>query len=87
MLREYVDDLRTRAQAHWLAMDANEKMIVLQMIAQFAIGLSNGIAKVEAERDPAYNAAVDLALLIMPMDLVKMRSLTFISEVIEPRKA
>ncbi len=86
-LREYVDDLETRAQAHWLAIDANEKTIVLQTITQFAIGLSDSIAKVEAERDPTNNAAVDLVPLIMPMDLIKMRSSTFISEVIEPRKA
>ncbi|CAK9272742.1 unnamed protein product [Sphagnum jensenii] len=86
-LHEYVDDLGMRAQVYWLAIDANEKIIVLQTIAQFAIGLSDGIAKVEAERDPANNAAVDLAPLVMPMDLVKMRSSTFISEVIEPCKA
>jgi hypothetical protein len=86
-LREYVDDLGTRAQAHWLAIDTNEKTIILETIAQFTIGLSNGIIKVDAERDPANNAAIDLAPLVMPMDLVKMRSSTFISEVIEPRKA
>jgi hypothetical protein len=86
-LREYVDDLGTRAQAHWLAIDANEKTIVLETIAQFAIGLLDGIIKVEAERDPTNNAAIDLAPLVMPMDLVKMRSSTFIFEVIEPRKA
>ncbi|CAK9276987.1 unnamed protein product [Sphagnum jensenii] len=80
-LREYVNDLEMRAQAYWLAIDANEKISVLQTIAQFAIGLSDGIAKVEAERDPTNNAAVDLAPLVMPMDLVKMRSSTFISEV------
>jgi hypothetical protein len=28
-LREYVDNLETRAQAHWLAIDTNEKTIVL----------------------------------------------------------
>jgi hypothetical protein len=71
-LRKYVDDLGTRAQTYWVAIDANKKTIVLQRIAQFAIGLSNGIAKVEAERNPANNAAVDLAPLVMPMDLVKM---------------
>ncbi|CAK9219299.1 unnamed protein product [Sphagnum troendelagicum] len=87
MLREYVDDLGTRVQAHWLAIDANEKTIVLQTIARFAIDLSDSIAKVEAERDSANNAAVDLVPLVMSMDLVKMRSLTFISEVIEARKA
>jgi hypothetical protein len=86
-LREYVDDLGTHAQAYWLVINANKKTIVLQTIAQFAIGLSNGIAKVEAERDPANNAAVDLAPLVMPTDLLKMRSSTFIFEVIEPRKA
>jgi hypothetical protein len=57
------------------------------MIAQFAIGLSDGIAKVEAERDPTNNATVNLAPLVMPMDLIKMRSSTFISKVIEPHKA
>jgi hypothetical protein len=31
-LREYVDDLETRAQAHWLAIDANEKTIVLETL-------------------------------------------------------
>jgi hypothetical protein len=86
-LREYVDDLGTRAQAHWLAIDANEKTIVLETIAQFTIGLSNGIIKVEVERDPANNATIDLAPLVMLMDLIKMRSSTFISEVIELRKA
>jgi len=86
-LREYVDDLGMRVQAHWPVMDANEKTIVLQTIAQFAIGLSDGIVKVETERDSTNNAAVDLASLIMPMDLVKMRSSTFISEVIEPHEA
>jgi hypothetical protein len=86
-LREYIDDLGTRAQAHWLAIDANKKTIILQTIDRFAIGISDGIAKVEAEHDPANNAAVDLASPVMPMNLVKMRSSTFISEVIEPRKA
>ncbi len=85
MLREYVDDLGTHSQ--WLAIDANEKTIVLRMIAHFAIGISDGIAKVQAKRDPANNAAVNLTLPVMPMDLVKMRSSTFIFEVIEPRKA
>jgi hypothetical protein len=84
---EYVDDLETRVQAHWLAINANEKTIVLETIAQFAIGLSDDIIKVEAERDPANNATIDLAPLVMSMDLVKMRSSTFIFEVIEPRKA
>ncbi len=86
-LCEYVDNFKTCAQAYWLAIDANEKTIVLQTIAQFTIGLSNGIAKVEAECDPANNAVVDLVPLVMPMDLVKMRSSTFISKVIEPCKA
>ncbi|CAK9213461.1 unnamed protein product [Sphagnum troendelagicum] len=86
-LRKYVDDLETCVQVHLLVIDANEKMIILQTIARFAIGLSDGIAKVEAERDPTNNAAINLALPVMPMDLVKMRSSTFISEVIEPRKA
>jgi hypothetical protein len=86
-LCEYVDNLRTRAQAHWLAINANEKTIVLETIAQFAISLLEDTIKVEAERDPANNAAIDLAPLVMPMDLVKMRSSTFIFEVIEPRKA
>ncbi|CAM6023710.1 unnamed protein product [Sphagnum balticum] len=83
----YVDDLGTRAQAHWLAIDTNEKTIVLETIAQFVIGLSDDIIKVEAERDRANNVAIDLASLVMPMDFVKMQSSTFISEVIEPRKA
>jgi len=39
-LREYVNDLRTCTQTHWLAIDANKKTIVLQTIARFAIGLS-----------------------------------------------
>ncbi len=83
-LREYIDDIGTRA--HWLAIDANEKTIVLQTIARFAIGISDSIAKVEAERNPANNATVDLAPSVMSMDLVKMRSSTFIFEVIESRK-
>jgi hypothetical protein len=86
-LREYVDDLGTCVQVHWLVINTNEKTIVLRTIARFAIGISDGITKVEAERDPANNATVDLAPPVMPMDLVKMRSLTFIAEVIEPRKA
>ncbi len=85
-LREYVDDLSTCAQAHWLAINPNEKTIVLRTNACFAIGISDGNAKVETERNPANNTAVDLALLVMLMDLVKMRSSMFISEVIEPRK-
>ncbi len=28
-LCEYIDDLGTRAQVHWLAIDANEKTIIL----------------------------------------------------------
>jgi hypothetical protein len=86
-LHEYVDDLNTRAQAHWLLIDTNERMIVLRTIARFMIGISNGITKVETERDPANNAAVNLAPPVMPIDLIKMRSSTFISEVIEPRMA
>ncbi|CAK9253641.1 unnamed protein product [Sphagnum jensenii] len=86
-LRKYVDDLGTCVQAHLLVIDANEKMIILQTIARFAISLSDGIAKVEVERDPTNNAAIDLAPPVMPMDLVNMRSSTFISEVIETRKA
>jgi len=86
-LREYVDDLSTRTQAHWLLIDTNERMIVLRTITCFVIGISDDIAKVEAERDPANNVAVNLAPPVMPMDLVKMRSSTFISEVIEPRMA
>ncbi|CAK9880802.1 unnamed protein product [Sphagnum jensenii] len=62
-------------------------MIVMETIAQFAISLSNGIIKVEAECDPANNAPNNVAPLVMSMDLVKMRSSTFISEVIKPRKA
>jgi hypothetical protein len=67
--------------------DTNERTIILRTIARFVIGISDGIAKVEAERDPTNNAAVNLALPVMPMDLVKMRSSTFISKVIEPRMA
>ncbi len=84
---KYVDDLSSCVQAHWLAINANEKTIVLRTIARFTIGISDGITKVEVERDPANNTAVDLVSPVMPMDLVKMQSLTFISEVIELRKA
>jgi hypothetical protein len=45
-LCKYVDDLRMRVQAHWLANNANEKTIVVQMIARFGIDVSDGIAKV-----------------------------------------
>jgi hypothetical protein len=62
-------------------------MIILWTIAHFAIGISDGIAKVEAEREPTNNAFIDLAPPFMSMDLVKMQSSMFISEVIEPRKA
>jgi hypothetical protein len=55
------------------------------MIARFAIGISNDITKVEVECDPTNKAAVDLVPPVMPMDPVKMRSLTFISEVIKSR--
>jgi hypothetical protein len=48
-LREYVDDLGTRMQAHWLLIDTNERMIVLRMVACFVIDISDGIAKVEAQ--------------------------------------
>ncbi|CAK9863424.1 unnamed protein product [Sphagnum jensenii] len=85
-LREYVDDLGTRAKQHWLAIDANEQMIVLQTIGRFAIGILNRIATVEAERDPTNNAADNLEPPVMPKDLVAMRSAKFISDVIEPRK-
>jgi len=86
-LREYVDDLGTRVQAHWLLIDTNERTITLRTIARFVIDISDGIAKVEAERDPTNNAAINLAPPVMSMDLIKMRSSTFISEVIEPRMA
>ncbi len=86
-LRQYVDDLDTRVQVHWLVIDAKEKTIVLWMIACFAINILDGIAKVEAECGLANNVAVDLASRVMPMDLVKMRFSTFISEVIELCKA
>ncbi len=86
-LRNYIDNLGTRVQVHWLAINTNEKTIVLRMIACFTIGISDGIAKVEAKRNPANNMVVDLTPPVMPMDLVNMRSSTFISKVIEPRKA
>jgi hypothetical protein len=57
-LREYVDDLGTRAQAHWLLIDTNERMIVLRTIARFVIGILDDITKLEAEQDLANNAAV-----------------------------
>jgi hypothetical protein len=85
-IRDYADDLGSRAKEHWLAIDANEQKRVMETIALFTIGISNSIAAVEAERDPANNAAVDLAPPVMPKELVTMRSATFISEVIVPRK-
>jgi len=48
-LREYVDDLGTRMQAHWLLIDTNERMMVLRMVACFVIDISDDIAKVEAQ--------------------------------------
>ncbi|KAH9180189.1 hypothetical protein AeNC1_017167, partial [Aphanomyces euteiches] len=86
-LHEYVKDLGSRAQEHWAAIDDNERKNLQRTIARFAIGMSDRIAAVEAERSPANNAAIDLAPPVLPKDLVKIRSAVFIAKVIEPRKA
>ncbi|ETW06964.1 hypothetical protein H310_03067 [Aphanomyces invadans] len=85
-LRDYVEDLGSRARVHWEKLDNIEQSQVFRTIGLFAIGITDGIRQVEAERDPMNNPSIELAPPIMPYDLVKMRPATFISEVLEPRK-
>ncbi|RHY22233.1 hypothetical protein DYB32_009561 [Aphanomyces invadans] len=85
-LRDYVEDLGSRARVHWEKLDNIEQSQVFRTIGLFAIGITDGIRQVEAERDPMNNPSIELAPPIMPHDLVKTRPATFISEALEPRK-
>ncbi|RHY15788.1 hypothetical protein DYB32_010719, partial [Aphanomyces invadans] len=85
-LRFYVEDLGSRVRVHWEMLDYIEQSQVFRTIGLFAISITDGIRQVEAERDPMNNPSIELAPPIMPHDLVKMRPVTFISEVLEPRK-
>ncbi|RHY26311.1 hypothetical protein DYB32_007745 [Aphanomyces invadans] len=85
-LCDYVEDLGSRARVHREKLDNIEQSQVLRTIGLFAIGITDGIHQVEAERAPMNNPSIELAPPIMPHDLVKMRPATFVSEVLEPRK-
>ncbi|RHY20099.1 hypothetical protein DYB32_010111 [Aphanomyces invadans] len=85
-LRNYVKDFGSRARVHWEKLDNIEQSQVFRTIGLFAIGITDGIRQVEAERDPMNKPSIELAPLIMPHYLVKMRPATSISEVLEPRK-
>ncbi|ETW01012.1 hypothetical protein H310_06648 [Aphanomyces invadans] len=89
-LRNYVKDFGSRARVHWEKLDNIEQSQVFRAIGLFAIGITDGIRQVEAERDPMNKPSIELAPLIMPHYLVKMRPATSISEPIrstQPRRA
>jgi hypothetical protein len=59
---------------------------VLRQIGGYALRLVNGLSVVQAERDYRNNAAAELAPAVLPQQLAKMRTSTFIEEVLNPRR-
>jgi hypothetical protein len=53
-------------------------------IGRFTLHLITGISDVQAERDSANGPARDEAPPVMPIDLVKMRTGKFISDILDP---
>ncbi|RHY29182.1 hypothetical protein DYB32_005359 [Aphanomyces invadans] len=60
-LRDYVEDLGSHARVHWEKLDNIEQSQVFKTIGLFAIGITDGIRQVEAERDPMNNPSIELA--------------------------
>ncbi len=83
---------RLRSQRSWardmfLVLDAANQTSILKEIAHFELRLLQGISAIQAKRDSNNEAALDLALLVMPFQLVEMAPCDFIDSVLDPYRS
>jgi hypothetical protein len=82
----HVKDQGTWVKDLFLSLEDDEQIYVLRQIGGYALRLVNGLSVVQAERDYRNNAAAELAPAVFPQQLAKMRTSTFIEEVLNPRR-
>jgi hypothetical protein len=82
----HVKDQGTWVKDLFLSLEADEQIYVLRQIGGYALRLVSGLSVVEAERDCRNNAAAELVPAVFPQQLAKMRTSTFIEEVLNPRR-
>jgi hypothetical protein len=68
----------------FLVLDVANQMSILKEIAHFELKLVQGISAIQAERDSNNEVALDLALPMMPFQLVEMAPCDFINSVLNP---
>jgi len=78
-----------RNQGSWardlfLGLDAADQTSIVKEIAHFWLKLMQGISAIQAERDSNNKATPDLALLVMPFQLVEIAPCDFIDSVLDP---
>jgi hypothetical protein len=78
-----------RSQGLWvydmfLGLDAANQTSILKEITHFRLKLLQGISAIQAKRDLNNKATLDLALPVMPFQLVEMAPCDFINSVLDP---
>ena len=68
----------------FLGLDVVDQTLILKEIAHFGLKLVQGISAIQAERDSNNEVVPDLALLVMPFQLVEMAPCDFIDSVFDP---
>ncbi len=71
----------------FLVLDATNKTSILKEIAHFKLKLVQGISAIQAERDSNNEVALDLALPVMPFQLVEMAPCDFIDSILDPYRS
>jgi hypothetical protein len=71
----------------FLALDAVNQMSILKEIAHFELKLVQGISAIQAEHDLNNEVALDLALPMVPFQLVEMAPCDFINSVLDPYRS
>jgi hypothetical protein len=82
----HIADQGSRAEEHFGLLGNPGKTAVMEEIASFAVRLITGVQSVQAERNHMNQASGVEAPPVMPYELVRMRSSTFNTTVLGPRR-
>ncbi len=68
----------------FLGLDAADQMLIMKEITHFKLKLVQSISAIQVECDLNNEVALDLALPVMPFQLVEMALCNFINLVLDP---
>ncbi|KAI9918319.1 hypothetical protein PsorP6_011499 [Peronosclerospora sorghi] len=85
-VREHIYDQRSWARDLFNSLYAEDQSHVLHKVGQYTLQLICGCSDVQAERDERNNAG-SIAPPVLPAQLVKLRTGTFISDVLDKYRA